>query len=180
MTIEGNQGRLATRLTACVGVLLLAMSLAACKKAPNFTGKWASTGKTLQNGEQQKGILDLKQDGNQITGTVQDLGGKFPVKGTANAAHFELFGAEWNDPKPFLVADLKRTSRCRAKCGTTSSPPSRRPMRTKSNRRSTSSLPRCTRFPTTAWPKRRPWAGTAGTCSPKRWMTRPCAPWPTR
>jgi len=97
---------MALRLTAGSVALFLAMTLAACKKEPNLTGKWAATGKTLENGEQQKGILDLKQDGNQITGTVHNLGGKFPVKGTATGAHFELFGAEWNDPKPFLVGDL--------------------------------------------------------------------------
>src|SRR6266704_4066042 len=93
MTVRGNKRRMAARLAACVGALLVAMSLAACKKPPNFTGKWAFTGKTLQNGEQQKGILDLKQDGAQVTGTNQDLGGKFAVKGTANGAHLELWGA---------------------------------------------------------------------------------------
>src|SRR3954471_1123751 len=106
MNIHASRARLAFRLTAGTVVLFLATTLTACKKEPNLTGKWASTGKTLQNGEQQKGILDLKQEGNQITGTVQDLGGKFPVKGTVNGGHFELWGAEWNDPKPFLVAGL--------------------------------------------------------------------------
>jgi alpha-galactosidase len=106
MTIDGSKVKTAARLTACIVTLVAAMSLSACKKAPNFSGKWASTGKTLRNGEQQKGILDLKQDGEQITGTVQHLGGKFPVKGKAAGAHLELWGAEWNDPKPFLVADL--------------------------------------------------------------------------
>ena len=106
MTIHGNRARGATRLTAGAAALLLAMTITACQKQPNLTGKWASTGKTLENGEQQKGILDLTQNGDQIAGTVQDLGGKFPVKGKVTGAHFELWGAEWNDPKPFLVADL--------------------------------------------------------------------------
>src|SRR3954454_20271930 len=106
MTFLGSRATVALRLTAITAALMFAMTLTSCKKEPNLTGKWASTGKTLQNGEQQKGILDLKQEGNQITGTVQDLGGKFPVKGTVNGGHFELWGAEWNDPKPFLVADL--------------------------------------------------------------------------
>src|SRR3954447_5692378 len=106
MTIQGSRATIAIRLVAITAALTLATALTACKKEPTLTGKWAATGKTLENGEQQKGILDLKQDGNQLTGTVHNLGGKFPVKGTANGAHFELFGAEWNDPKPFLVGDL--------------------------------------------------------------------------
>jgi alpha-galactosidase len=106
MTFLGSRATVALRLTAITAALMFAMTLTSCKKEPNLTGKWASTGKTLENGEQQKGILDLKQDGNQITGTVQDLGGRFPVKGTVKGTHIELWGAEWNDPKPFLVADL--------------------------------------------------------------------------
>ena len=106
MTIHGSRARIATRLTASVAALLLAMTISACKKQPNLTGKWATTGKTLENGEQQKGILDLTQTGDQITGTVHYLGGKFNVKGKANGTHFELWGADWNDPKPFLTADL--------------------------------------------------------------------------
>ena len=106
MTIHRSRATMALRLTTITVALMLATTLTACKKQPNLTGKWASIGKTMENGEQKKGILDLKQDSNQITGTVHDLGGKFPVKGTANGAHFELFGAEWNDPKPFMVGDL--------------------------------------------------------------------------
>jgi len=106
MTIERHKVRMATRMTACIAALLVVVSLSACKKQPSFTGKWAATGKTLQNGEQEKGILDHKQEGDQVTGTVEGLGGKFPVKGKATEAHLELWGADWNDPKPFLVADL--------------------------------------------------------------------------
>jgi len=106
MTIHGSRARMATRFTASVAALLLAMTMTACKKQTNLTGKWATAGKTLENGEQQKGILDLTQTGDQITGTVQDLGGKFPVKGKVTGTHFELWGAEWNDPKPFMTADL--------------------------------------------------------------------------
>jgi alpha-galactosidase len=60
----------------------------------------------LDNGEQQKAILDLKQDGNQLTGTVVGLGFSVAVKGTAKDGHFELFGVDWNDKKPFLVGNL--------------------------------------------------------------------------
>ena len=106
MTLHGSKARMAIRVTAGAAALLLAMSLTACKKQPNLTGKWAATGKTLENGEQQKGILDLKQDGNQITGEVRDLGGKTSVQGTATGGHFELFPSGSNDKHPFIVADL--------------------------------------------------------------------------
>ncbi len=106
MTLHGSKARMAIRVTAGAAALLLAMSLTACKKQPNLTGKWAATGKTLENGEQQKGILDLKQDGNQITGEVRDLGGKTSVQGTVTGGHFELFPSGSNDKHPFIVADL--------------------------------------------------------------------------
>lgn len=95
-----------TLLGACTAGLLLAVSFTACKKEPNLTGKWAATGKTLADGEQQKTILDLKQDGNQVTGSVHSLGFKNEVKGTTNAGHFELFGEGWTDKKPFIVGNL--------------------------------------------------------------------------
>lgn len=98
--------RNAILLAAGIAGLLLAMVLTACKPAPNVTGRWFATGKTLANGEQQKAILDLKQDGNQLTGTVRGLGFQTDVKGTTNGSHFELFGVDWNDKKPFLTGDL--------------------------------------------------------------------------
>jgi alpha-galactosidase len=86
--------------------LLLAITLIACKSQLSLTGNWAATGKTLQNGEVQKAILELKQDGNQLTGTVRGLGFQTNVKGTVTGSHFELYGVDWNDKKPFLVGDL--------------------------------------------------------------------------
>ena len=101
-----SKTRKATLLAAGIAGLLLAMMLTACKSAPNLTGRWFATGKTLANGEQQKAILDLKQDGNQLTGNVRGLGFQTDVKGTVNGSHFELFGVDWNDKKPFLTGDL--------------------------------------------------------------------------
>ena len=72
MTIRTlSKTRKATLLAAGMAGLLLAVMLTACKSAPNLTGRWFATGKTLANGEQQKAILDLKQDGNQLTGNVR-------------------------------------------------------------------------------------------------------------
>jgi alpha-galactosidase len=70
--------------------LFLAMVFTACKSAPNLTGRWFATGKTLANGEQQKAILDLKQEGTQISGNVRGLGFQTDVKGTVNGSHFDL------------------------------------------------------------------------------------------
>src|ERR1035437_7110979 len=86
--------------------MLLAITLTACKSQQSLTGSWAATGKNLENGEQQKAILELKQDGSQLSGTVRGLGFQPNVKGTVNGSHFELFGVDWNDKKPFLVGDL--------------------------------------------------------------------------
>lgn len=72
----------------------------------NLSGRWVAKGRTLHNGEQDKAILDLKQTGTSLTGTVQGLGFIAKVKGTAHGNHFELFGADWEDKKPFLVGDL--------------------------------------------------------------------------
>src|ERR1700730_7905954 len=89
-------------LVAGAAGILLAISLAACKSQQSLTGTWAATGKALENGEQQKAILELKQDGNQLSGSVRGLGFQTNVKGIVNGNHFELFGVDWNDKKPFL------------------------------------------------------------------------------
>ena len=74
--------------------------------AQSLTGRWAVAGRTLENGERDKTIVDLKQDGNRLTGTVQSLGWSTRVIGTANGTHFELFSVDWNDKKAFIVGDL--------------------------------------------------------------------------
>ena len=51
-------------------------------------------------------ILELKQTGNELTGTLKTLGYSVDVKGTATGNHFELFVAEWNQEKPTIVGDL--------------------------------------------------------------------------
>ena len=91
---------------AVVAAGVLAVLLATSASAQSLTGRWLATGKTLENGEQQKAILELTQDGDRITGTLRGLGFQNDVKGTAKGSHFELFGVGWNDKKPFLVGDL--------------------------------------------------------------------------
>ena len=69
------------------------------------TGRWVIPGRTLDNGEQQKTILELKQDGSALTGTLATMGFSADVKGTVTGNHFELFGP-WDQKRPFLVGDL--------------------------------------------------------------------------
>ena len=85
---------------------VLAMLLATSASAQGLTGRWLATAKPLENGEQQKAIMELKPDGDQITGTLRGLGFQIDVTGTVKGSHFELFGVGWNDKKPFLVGDL--------------------------------------------------------------------------
>jgi alpha-galactosidase len=103
--MKRNRCLSASRLTQalCVGILLAAGVAAS---AQTVAGRWAAKGKTLENGEVQKAVLELKQDGTQLTGTIRSLGFEAKVKGTVTGTHFELFGEGWNDPKPFLVGDL--------------------------------------------------------------------------
>ena len=75
-------------------------------QTPSLAGRWAATGKTLHNGEQEKAILDLKQNGTQLTGTVRGMGFILNIRGSVSGNHFEIIGGDGNDKKPFLVGDL--------------------------------------------------------------------------
>jgi alpha-galactosidase len=72
----------------------------------SLAGRWAATGRTLDNGEQEKSILELKQNGSELTGTLKTLGFQVEVKGTATGSHFELLVPEWEAKRPILVGDL--------------------------------------------------------------------------
>jgi alpha-galactosidase len=86
------------------GMAALLLSAAMAAPAQTIAGRWAATGKRMDDGEQQKAILDLKQDGDQLTCNVQMLGFSVDLKGKASGNHFELF-APWSDKRPFLVGD---------------------------------------------------------------------------
>jgi len=96
-------------VTWAAGILCLAVCMAvflAPAHAQSLNGRWAATGKTMENGEQQKAVLELTQDGDKLSGTLHSLGFANEVTGKATGAHFELWGVGWNDPKPFLTGDL--------------------------------------------------------------------------
>jgi len=90
-------------LTALLAILL---SSAAALHAQSLTGRWAASGRALDNGEQEKYILDLKQEGTQLTGTLTTLGFESEITGKVTGSHFEIFGP-WNPTRPFIVGDLE-------------------------------------------------------------------------
>jgi alpha-galactosidase len=108
MVHEGNSKRMtfAPRFTRFAGLFISLALLPVLAAGQSLTGRWAATGKTMDNGEVQKAILDLTQNGNDLTGKLVALGYGVDVKGTVTGSHFELFGVGWNDKKPFLVGDL--------------------------------------------------------------------------
>jgi alpha-galactosidase len=92
-----------------VGIILVALFspwIGLSAQTPSLAGRWAATGKTLHNGEVDKAILDLKQSENRLTGAVRGLGFTVKITGSVSGSHFEIFGADGNDKKPFLVGDL--------------------------------------------------------------------------
>jgi alpha-galactosidase len=93
--------------TAGVAAIFLgAILLAAPAFSQGVTGRWAILGKPLANGEIPRSIVALTQTGSEITGKVISLGWGTDVKGTTTGSHFELFGVDWDDKKPFIVGDL--------------------------------------------------------------------------
>ena len=102
----GERAARSFRFASVAGVLLCLAVCAVGARGQGLAGRWAASGKTMENGEVQKAILELKQTGSELTGNITALGFATDVKGTASGAHFELFGVGWNDPKPFLVGDL--------------------------------------------------------------------------
>ncbi len=97
---------LASVVMRTTGLFMCLTLLAIHGYGQGLAGRWASPGRTLDNGEQMKSILDLKQDGSELTGKLKTLGFSVDVKGTATGNHFELFVPEWNQQRPILVGDL--------------------------------------------------------------------------
>lgn len=101
-----RRSRTATLAAGCVGILLGLVMAAAPAFGQSLAGRWAATGRTLDNGEQEKYLLDLKQDGTKLTGTLASLGFSTDITGTATGDHFELYGP-WDLKKPFVTGDLQ-------------------------------------------------------------------------
>jgi alpha-galactosidase len=102
-TIRSGDSTFSSKALVGLALCFLAFSAAGC--GHRLAGRWAATGRTLDNGEQEKYLLDLKQSGNQLSGTMKTLGSSVDVTGTANGNHFELFGP-WNPTRPFMTGEL--------------------------------------------------------------------------
>src|ERR1700743_3456766 len=87
------------------GMLIVFLLVVTPGYGQGLPGHWMAVGKTLDNGEQQKSILELKQSGNELTGVLKSQDYSFGVKGTAKGNHFVLYGPG-NPNKPLLVGDL--------------------------------------------------------------------------
>jgi alpha-galactosidase len=92
----------AGRLT---GLLLGLAALAMPAAGQSFAGRWAATGRTLDNGEQEKAVLVLQQNGNQLTGHLQTWGFDGDITGKVDGSHFDLFGPRSNT-RPMISGDL--------------------------------------------------------------------------
>jgi alpha-galactosidase len=81
--------------------------LAVPANSQSLAGRWTTVGRSLDNGEQLRSILELKQNGDALTGTMETPWWPFSttIKGTATGTHFELF-VPWIPQEPFLVGDL--------------------------------------------------------------------------
>lgn len=58
----------------------------------SIEGSWAALGKTLDNGDHEKAILDLKQNGNQLTGDLITINTFAKVTGTISGNQFKIYG----------------------------------------------------------------------------------------
>ncbi|MDE3199943.1 MAG: glycoside hydrolase family 27 protein [Acidobacteriota bacterium] len=79
--------------------------LAAPLFAQTLSGRWASEGRKLDNGETELTILTIKQDGSNLTGTLESTGFSVELKGTVTGNHFELFGED-RPNRALLEGDL--------------------------------------------------------------------------
>jgi alpha-galactosidase len=92
--------------SAVPSAAVLVAMLAPCGYGQGLAGRWAATGKTLDNGEVQKAILELTLAGSDLKGKLTELGFGVDVTGNATGNHFQLFGVGWAGKTPFVVGDL--------------------------------------------------------------------------
>jgi alpha-galactosidase len=87
--------RRVARVNACVTLFagyFLCMAVSASSQS--IEGRWAGLGKTLDNDEQEKLILDLKQNGDHLAGKLTTMVWTVEVIGTISDNHFKLYDAE--------------------------------------------------------------------------------------
>ncbi len=81
--------------------LALLLATTSCGWGQSFTGKWAGSQRTLDNGELDLTILQLTQSGNLVKGVFKTLGYQGSITGSATGNHLQLM-APW-DPKSTLA-----------------------------------------------------------------------------
>jgi alpha-galactosidase len=86
-------------------LLLIASLVSASANGQSVAGRWATTWNVLDNGEVNRGYLDLKQNGTQVTGTITTLGHIYKVTGSMIGNHLELTPGTYNS-KPRLAGEL--------------------------------------------------------------------------
>ncbi len=105
--IKTNKAIRASQRVSLIALFLLIASFVPIARAHGqaIAGRWTIAGETLDNGEKQISILDLKQSGSDLTGTFKTLNYTVEVKGTVTGNHFQLFGPN-GQQRPFLTGDL--------------------------------------------------------------------------
>jgi len=93
------------KMQAAAAFFFCMMLLVIPGHSQGIAGRWAATGKTMENGEVSRAILELKQTGSDLSGKLTGLGYGVDVKGTANGTHFELFGVGWDEKTPLIVGE---------------------------------------------------------------------------
>jgi alpha-galactosidase len=94
------------RVLGLTGLAAMLFTTAVSASAQALAGRWAATGKTLANGEQERYVLEIKQDGDKLSGSLESIGFVSPFTGKATGNHFELWESHSNDSKPYVVGDL--------------------------------------------------------------------------
>ena len=93
------------RSAAGPAIALLCVLIPSPGRAQTLAGRWVGTDRVLDNGEKLISILELKQDANQLTGTLKSETYSMDVHGTATGNHFELFGPR-SATRPMITGDL--------------------------------------------------------------------------
>ncbi len=102
LSVRRTLAHIASQVSVVLGFVVLLTTVA---EAQTLAGRWAAAGRTLDNGEQQKSILELKQDGSELTGSISTLGYTANITGKVTENHFEIY-VPWNPSKAYLVGDL--------------------------------------------------------------------------
>ena len=92
---------IARLLLVAVGMVILPSA-----HAQGITGKWIGIWRVLDNDESDRMVLDLKQTGTQLTGTVTTIGHAWQIHGVVADRRFEIFLSP-RDTTPRITGSIK-------------------------------------------------------------------------